>query len=91
MDQKILLIDDSVILRRIATNVLSARAGGGEVVTATRATEGFAQGVRVRISGLILVDYQLAGQPGRQTCAGGLFDEPRTSQHPGDPAARVGA
>ena len=80
MDPKILLIDDSAILRRIATNVLSARNGGGEVITATRATEGFARACASGI-GLILVDYQLAGQPDGDLCRR-LLDEPRTSQIP---------
>ena len=80
MDQKILLIDDSAILRRIATNVLAARAGCGEVITATRATEGFARACASGI-GLILVDYQLAGQPDAVLCRR-LLDEPRTSQIP---------
>ncbi len=80
MDLKILLIDDSVILRRIATNVLSARAGCGEVVTATRATEGFARACASGVR-LVLVDYQIAGQPDAELCRR-LFDEPRTSGIP---------
>ena len=80
MDQKILLIDDSVILRRIATNVLSARAGCGEVLTATRATEGFARACASGVR-LILVDYQIAGQPDAELCRR-LSDEPRTSAIP---------
>ncbi len=80
MEQKILLIDDSAILRRIATNVLTARAGCGEVVTATRATEGFARACGSDV-GLILVDYQLAGYPQGDLCRR-LLDEPRTSRVP---------
>ena len=80
MDQKILLIDDSVILRRIATNVLSVRVGGGEVITATRATEGFARACASGVR-LILVDYQIAGQLDADLCRR-LFDEPRTSGIP---------
>lgn len=80
MDHKILLIDDSAILRRIAANVLNVRAGYGDVVTATRATEGFA---RACASGarLILVDYQIAGIPKADLCRR-LLDEPRTSRVP---------
>ena len=80
MDHKILLIDDSAILRRIATNVLSTRAGCGEVVTATRATEGFARACTLG-AGLILVDYQIAGFPRADLCQR-LLDEPRTSRVP---------
>ncbi len=80
MDQKILLIDDSAILRRIATNVLSARTGCGEVITATRATEGFARACASGV-GLILVDYQLAGHPDAELCRR-LLDEPRTTRIP---------
>lgn len=80
MDQKILLIDDSVILRRIATNVLCARAGCDEVITATRATEGFARACTSGVR-LILVDYQIAGHPDATLCRR-LFDEPRTSEIP---------
>lgn len=80
MEQKILLIDDSAILRRIATNVLSTRAGCCEVVTATRATEGFAMACAAGV-GLILVDYQLAGQPNAELCRR-LHEEPRTSRVP---------
>ncbi len=80
MEQKILLIDDSAILRRIATNVLTARAGCGGVVTATRATEGFARACGSDV-GLILVDYQLAGYPQGDLCRR-LLDEPRTSRVP---------
>lgn len=80
MDYKILLIDDSAILRRIATNVLAAQAGCGEVVTATRATEGFARACASG-AGLILVDYQIAGYPKADLCQR-LLDEPRTSRVP---------
>ena len=80
MDQKILLIDDSAILRRIATNVLGARAGCGELVTATRASEGFARACAPGI-GLILMDYQLSGPPNADLCRR-LQDEPRTSRVP---------
>lgn len=80
MDRKILLIDDSAILRRIATNVLDARAGCGEVITATRATEGFARACASG-AGLILVDYQIAGFPRADLCQR-LLDEPRTSRVP---------
>ncbi len=80
MDQKILLIDDSVILRRIATNVLSAQAGCGEVITATRANEGFARACASGVR-LILVDYQLAGQPDADLCQR-LHREGRTRDIP---------
>ena len=80
MDRKILLIDDSAILRRIAINVLDARAGCDEVITATRATEGFARACATG-AGLILVDYQIAGFPKAELCQR-LLAEPRTSRVP---------
>ncbi len=80
MDHKILLIDDSAILRRIATSVLNTRAGCGEVITATRATEGFARACASG-AGLILVDYQIAGYLRADLCQR-LLDEPRTSRVP---------
>ena len=80
MEPKILLIDDSAILRRIAVNVLSARAICGEVITATRATEGFARACASGV-GLVLVDYQIAGTPNVDLCRR-LLEEPRTARVP---------
>jgi CheY-like chemotaxis protein len=64
---KILLIDESVMLRRIAANVLGAQPHGFEVLTSTRASEGFA---RACSSGarLIFLDDQLPDLSGIELC-----------------------
>ncbi len=80
MAQTILLIDDSAILRRIATNVLGGRAIHYEVMTATRATEGFALACGTQPA-LILVDARLAGTVKAELCQR-FLDEPRTAAVP---------
>jgi CheY-like chemotaxis protein len=77
---KILLIDESVMLRRIAANVLGAQPHGFEVMTSTRASEGFA---RACSSGarLIFLDDQLPDLSGLDLCQR-LLGERRTAAVP---------
>lgn len=67
MGRKILLIDDSAMLRRIATNILHGQPARYDVVTATRAAEGFALACIGGVD-LILLDYLLAGLDDVQLC-----------------------
>ena len=80
MGQSALLIDDSAILRRIATNVLGGASLRFDVVTATRASEGFARACGTPPS-LILVDAHLAGDAKSELCQR-LLAEPRTAGIP---------
>ena len=80
MGHSVLLIDDSAILRRIATTVLGGPSLLFEVVTATRATEGFARACGTPPD-LILVDTRLAGASKPELCRR-LLAEPRTAGVP---------
>ena len=74
------MIDDSAILRRIATTVLGGPSLRCEVLTATRVTEGFARACGTP-PGLILVDAHLAGTAKAELCQR-LLAEPRTAGIP---------
>ena len=94
MGHPVLLIDDSAILRRIATAVLGGPSLRCEVLTATRVTEGFARACGTP-PGLILVDAHLAGTAKAEWCER-LLAEPRTAGIPvvlllgrGTPAPKV--
>ena len=80
MSHKILLIDESAMLRRITANLLHNQAKGYEVFTATRAVEGFARACTGGV-GLILLDYQIAGLADAGLCRR-LCAEARTSHIP---------
>ena len=80
MGQSALLIDDSAILRRIATNVLGGASLRFDVVTASRASEGFARACGT-LPSLILVDAHLAGDAKAELCQR-LLAEPRTAGIP---------
>ena len=80
MGHTVLLIDDSAILRRIATTVLGGPSLRCEVLTATRATEGFARAYGTPPD-LILVDAHLAGTVRAELCQR-LLAEPRTADVP---------
>ena len=80
MGHTVLLIDDSAILRRIATTVLGGPSLRCEVLTATRASEGFACACGTPPD-LILVDAQLAGTARAELCQR-FLTEPRTAGVP---------
>ena len=80
MGKRILLIDESAMLRRIAASVLGAQPGRYEVLAATRATEGFVQACNNGV-GLVLVDQRLANLPGDDLTRR-LHAEPRTAHLP---------
>ncbi len=80
MGRRILLIDDSAMLRRIAANILHAQPGRYEVTVATRATEGFALACVGGVD-LILLDYLIAGLADTQLCRRLLADA-RTARIP---------
>ncbi len=80
MGRKILLIDDSAMLRRIATSILHAQPGRYEVVSATRAAEGYALAC-VNGFELILLDYLIAGLEDVPLCRR-LQADARTSRVP---------
>lgn len=67
MRRKILLIDESAMLRRVATNILQAEPSRYEVVSASRAAEGFALACVGGVE-LVLVDYLLAGSADAPLC-----------------------
>ena len=79
MGHPVLLIDDSAILRRIATTVLGGPSLRCEVLTATRVNEGFARACGTP-PGLILADAHLAGTKA-EWCQR-LLAEPRTAGIP---------
>ena len=80
MNRKILLIDESVMLRRIAANILQAQPGHYEVVAATRAAEGFAKACTGGVH-LILLDGKSAEGHGAAVCQR-LRNDPRTANIP---------
>ena len=80
MSHKILLIDESVMLRRITSNFLCSQPGRYEVVAVARGTEGFARACAGDIN-LILLDYQIAGFTNAELCRR-LLAEPRTCKIP---------
>ena len=80
MSHRILLIDESVMLRRITANLLRSQAGRHEVVAAVRSAEGFARACVGDID-LVLLDYQLAGLAHAELCSR-LWEEPRTCRIP---------
>ncbi len=80
MGKRILLIDESAMLRRIAASVLGAQPGRYEVLAATRATEGFVQACNHGVD-LILADQRLSSLPGDDLTRR-LHAEPRTAHLP---------
>ena len=80
MSHKILLIDDSAMLRRVAANILHAQPGGYQVLAATRAAEGFARACAGDVD-LILLGHHLAGYASAELCQL-LLTEARTAQVP---------
>lgn len=80
MARKILIIDDSAMLRRIAANILGAQPSRYEVFAATRATEGFARACAGDVD-LVLTDYRLAGLPEASFCQR-MMAESRTAGIP---------
>ena len=80
MNHKILLIDESAMLRRVAANILHAQPQGYDVFAATRAAEGFARACAGDVE-LILLDYQIAGFVDAELCRR-LRAEPRTARIP---------
>ena len=80
MGRQILLIDDSAMLRRIAASALGAQGRRYEVVSATRASEGFARACGGETA-VILLDERLARSDGTDLCSR-LLDEPRTARVP---------
>ena len=80
MARQVLLIEDSAMLRRIATGVLHAQPARYEVVAATRASEGFARACSGDAA-VILVDERLAGGANADLCRR-LLHEPRTTAVP---------
>ena len=80
MSHRILLIDESAMLRRITANILHSQSGRYEVITATRAAEGFARACTGEV-GLILLDFQVAGLADAELCRL-LRAETRTSHIP---------
>ena len=80
MGKRILLIDESAMLRRIAASVLGAQPGRYEVLAATRAMEGFVQACNNGVD-LVLVDQRLSNLPGDDLTRR-LHAEPRTAHLP---------
>ena len=80
MGKRILLIDESAMLRRIAASVLGAPPSRHEVLAATRATEGFARACSSGVD-LILADQRLSNLPG-DDLSRRLLAEPRTARVP---------
>ena len=80
MGKRILLIDESAMLRRIAASVLGAQPGRYEVLAATRALEGFVQACNGGVD-LILADQRLSNLPGDDLTRR-LRLEPRTAHLP---------
>lgn len=89
MARRILLIDDSAMLRRIAGNILHAQPSRYEVVVATRAVEGFAMACAGGID-LILLDHRL-GDVARTEVCHRLQHEARTEHIPVILMVRQGA
>ena len=80
MNHKVLLIDESAMLRRITANILRAQPERYDVVAATRAVEGFARACAGDVD-LILLDYQIAGFADAELCQR-FWTDPRTSRLP---------
>ncbi len=80
MGQQILLIDDSTMLRRIASIALGAQPARYEVVSATRASEGFARACGGEVA-VILIDERMIGHGETDFCRR-LLGNPCTSTLP---------
>lgn len=80
MGQKLLIIDDSLMLLRFAANVLAQHWPTLEIITAKRGAEGCARAQSHRPD-LILLDYVLPDLTGDDVCAK-LRQTPETSEVP---------
>lgn len=80
MSRKIIIIDDSLMLLRFASNILGKLAGDFEVYTAKRASEGLKQ-VQSEKPDLILLDYILPDISGAEICKR-LHDAPDLAKVP---------
>ncbi len=80
MAQKLLIIDDSLMLLRFAANVLSQQWPDLEITTAKRGSEGVARAQSVRPD-LILLDFVLPDLLGDEVCMK-LHQQPETSDTP---------